>query len=224
MPSDFRFSGYLETEEVRAIINNISAVSLHPERDALLLELLWQSGARVSEAITLKPERVGLTSVVLRNLKQMKRIKVEGGPTDLTHYTKVHDDSATKEVEVSKELCQQIKDFCQKNDIEESQWIFKGNMHPERHLSSWYVWWIVTRASAKAGVFRFGKKHPRTGGKFKGAYPHLFRHSSAMHLLEETNNIMLVKQQLGYSTVSTTQQYAYVKSQNIKKEVSKIKW
>jgi len=215
MNTQFMFSGYLEPEEVRAIISAIPVVSpLHFERDSLLLELLWQSGARVSEAIILTPEKIGMTSVFLKNLKQIKKIAGK----------KVRDEGATKEVEVSKDLCQRLKDFCQENDIKEGEWVFKGNRFLERHLSPWYVWWIVGKASSKAGVFRFGKKHPKTGGRYKSAYPHLFRHSNAMHLLEQIGDITIVKEQLGHASVHTTQGYAYAKKPKIKKEVAKIQW
>ena len=69
------FAGYLEPEEVRKIIDSVPKISKHPERDQLLLEVLWQTGGRVSEVLELVPEHIGTTSVVLRNLKQMKRLK-----------------------------------------------------------------------------------------------------------------------------------------------------
>lgn len=214
--TEYTFS-YLEPEEVRAIINVVPSVSLHAEQDSLLLELLWQSGARVTEAIQFRPEHIGLTSVILRNLKQSKRVKTDSG------VKKVKDEKAIKEVELSATLCQRLKDYCQKNNIQKGEYVFKGASGKGR-AKRWYVWWMMTRASERAGVFRFGKNNPRTGKQLKGAYPHSLRHSNATKLLEETKDIMIVKQQLGHASVRTTQGYAYIRRPRIKREIARIEW
>jgi len=184
----------------------------------LLLEVMWQTGGRVSEVIILTPERIGSTSIVLVNLKQSKRIKI-GNKT-----TKVRDVDAIKEVEISESLCDRIKTYCKEHKIIRGDYIFPGNWNTQKHLTRQYVHEIVTKASENAQIFKRGKRNPRVGVRFKGAYPHIFRHSSAMMMLEETGNIMLVKQQLGHSSVSATQIYAFVKETNIKKAISKINW
>lgn len=212
-----KFSTYLEPEEVRTIINAIPQVSKHPERDQLLIELIWQSGARVTEAITLTPERIGSTSIVLRNLKQYKKVKVSG------RSRRTHDKTATKEVEVSNALCQRLKSYCDKNKIEEGEYVFKGRIK-NNHLSRFYVWKMLGIVSEYVRVYRFGKKNPRTGGRFKGAYPHALRHSNAMFLLEQIGDISIVKEQLGHALITTTQGYAFAKKPRIKKEVAKIEW
>jgi len=214
---EFTFSGYLEPEQVRAIIDAVPEVSKYPERDQLLIELLWQSGARVTEALTLVPERVGMTSVVLTNLKQKKRVK-EG-----EKLVKVADRSAIKEVEVSEELCDRLKAFCDKYEIAVGDWVFKAR-NPRKQLSRWYVWDMMTKVSEQARVFKFGKRHPRTGGKFKGAYPHLLRHSNAMYLLDQTENLDLVREHLGHASIVTTQGYARVKGLKMKKAIKEVSW
>jgi len=213
------FSGYLEIEEIHKIISAVKLVSKHPERDQLLLETMWQTGSRVSEVIHLVPERVGTTSIVLNNLKQVKRVKVPGKEKP----DRVHNPDALKEVEVSAELCQRIKDFCVEHSIHKGEWVFKSS-RGSKSLNRWYVWDLVTRASEKAMIFKFGKKNPKTGGRFKGSFPHLFRHANAQFLLEKTSDIMLVKTQLGHANVSTTQMYAFTKKPKIRAEIKKIQW
>lgn len=215
----YRFSGYLEPSEVRAIINAIPQVSRHPERDILLLELMWQSGARVSEAVDLKPERVGLTSLVLRNLKQVKRVKQRDGK-----FLRVPDDKADKEVEVSGELCRHIKDFCRRNNITRGQYVFQSNRDKTRPLCRKYVHRIMGKASEYAGVFKSGKANPRTGRQYKGAFPHLLRHGNAMLLLEETGDLTIAQEQLGHAVISSTQVYAYAKKPRLKKAIKEINW
>jgi len=199
---------YLEPEESRAIIGSIWAVSKHPDRDCILLDLLWQSGARVSEALGLVPERVGLTSVGLDNLKQRKGKE---------------DPIPVKEVEVTQALCNRIKSFCNANNIKKGDWIFQSNRGTNQ-LSRWYVWWIVNKASEYVRVYKLGKRNRGRPPRFKGAWPHLFRHSNAMYLLEFTGDISLVQQQLGHRSIKTTQEYAYTKRPKIRKAISEMDW
>ena len=211
------FSGYLEPSEVRVIIDTVERVSAHPERDQLLLEVLWQTGARVTEALLVKRGNVSETSILLRNLKQMKIIRNEEGKP-----TRILDKNADKEVEVSKDLCDKLKEFCQRNHFGKDDFIFRANVGTG-HLSRWYVWWLLQKISGVSGIDRFGKRRPVKGRRYS-LYPHLFRHSNAMYLLENTADIKLVQQQLGHKNVSTTQIYAYTKRPKIRKEIAKIEW
>jgi len=224
---DFRFSGYLEQHEVRAVINAIPLVSGHADRDILLIELLWQSGARVSEVLPLTPNDIGMTSVRLINLKQRIALKDENGVTirDENHrIVKVHDPDATKEVEISAELCTMLRIFCEEKGMTGDRHVFQGNRNPDLQLSRWYVWYLLNKASEKAQIRRFGKKNRKTKGRFKGAYPHLLRHSNAMFLLDHTDNIDLVREHLGHASVVTTQGYARVKEIKMKETIREIEW
>ena len=206
---------YIEPSEARAIINSVQLVSRNPDQDTIFVELLWQTGGRVTEVVTMVPERIGTTSVVLNNLKQNKR---DGGKT-------VHDSTAVKEVEISAALCNRLKNYCRANGIKQGEWIFKSPRHSkEGHMTRWYAWKLITKASEAGLVFKFGKRNPRTGGRYKGATPHNFRHGNAMKLLEETQDITVVASQLGHSDVRTTQRYAYVKRPHIKKIIQNIDW
>ncbi len=210
------FSSYLEPPEIRAVIDAIPKVSKYPDRDILLFEALWQTGGRISEVILLVPEHIGTTSIILTNLKQRKRVPGQK--------ERVHDDKAIKEVEVSADLCAKLKAYCEENKIIKGMWVFPHNRGHAKHVDRFYAYRVISAASEKAQVFKFGKKNPATGGRYKGVAPHIFRHSNAMYLLEETKDIMLVKSQLGHSSVSTTQMYAYTKKPKIKSEIKRLKW
>lgn len=193
--------GYLEREEARAIIRAIPDVSLHPERDSLLVEALWQTGGRVTEVLCLMPEQIGLSSMGLVNLKQ--------------HSDKV----PFKEVEVSQALCERLKAYCRSQGIREGEYVFRPNRRKQGHLSRWHTWWIVGKAARAAGVFKLNRF-----GKFKSAWPHLFRHGNAMLLLDEVGDLTLIRQQLGHSSLLTTQGYLSVRRPKLKKKVSEIQW
>lgn len=52
--------------------------------------------------------------------------------------------------------------------------------------------------------------------------PHAFRHTHASSLLEQTNNIYLVSQHLGHSSVSTTQIYLHVVNNQLHDAITKF--
>jgi len=212
---DFKWVGI---EKIKAVLDSIFFVSHHSERDLLLIKLIWRTGCRVTEALELRRDRIGIDSVTLKNLKQRTTI-VENGKKK-----RILDPSATKEIEVSREFCQSLRNYCSDNNIYGGNYVFTGNTNRRKRLSAWYVWWVLDRASRHAGVEVFGKKNPKTQGRYKGIYPHVLRHSNAMYLMELTDDITVAQQQLGHANLNTTKIYASAPKSKIKKVVRDASW
>jgi integrase/recombinase XerD len=226
---------YLEPEQVHRVIENIdNTTSKNPERDRLIVEIMWRTGARISEALQLIYGNVISNEfgniIKMKNLKQVKKDKAKRVLTEFVEEDGIkkrkfiHDTDATKEIVTSKEFCQKIIDYCIKLKLKKDDYIFSYPRSKTGLVTRLYVWRMLNRASIKANIEIFGKKDPRSKGGAKGAYPHMFRHSNAMHLLDKTNNIKLVQQELGHSSVNTTQVYTFVKTKDIEKQIENIEW
>lgn len=197
-------NSYILPKEVLKIIKAVPGVSKHPERDTLIIEIGWETGARVSEVLGLVPEHVLEQSIVLTNLKQRHK----GKP------------APTKIVEVTPELCTWIKKYCESNNIAPGQWVFSMVNDKTRQLHRNIIFTMITRASEAAKVFRLGKANPRTGGRYKGISYHVLRHSYAVYLLRKTDSVKTVQKQLGHANIMSTNAYADIAFDDVRVKVA----
>lgn len=157
-------------------------------RDRALLELLYATGARISEIVRLDVDDVvgsdgALVSVLRLTGKGDKQREVPVGSharTALQAYL----------VRARPGLLGATPD---------PRALFRNSRGGR--LSRQSAWVVLQRAAAGAGL-------PEPGGPAVG--PHLLRHSFATHLLEGGADVRVVQELLGHASVSTTQVYTHV--------------
>lgn len=198
-------NSYITADEVMAIIKAVPEISKFPERDQLLISVVWETGGRVSEVLALVPEHVLDKSIVLDNLKQ-KRKRKDGKPPQ-------------KIITVSPFLSSWIRNYCTKNNIERGQWVFHSEHNTGKRLNRAVAHKMITAASEKAGVFRLGKANMRTGGRYKGISFHVLRHSIATHLLHKGATIKVVQAHLGHSLLASTNMYTNIGIDDVRSAV-----
>jgi integrase/recombinase XerD len=175
----------LTIDEVARLIESPDVTTLKGRRDSALLEFLYGTGARVSEAVALDltdidvEDRVAL--VTGKGSKQ--RIVPLGG----------------KAVEaIARWLPDRGEVVSRKQTGDPLFTSVRG-----RRLSRQAVFNVV-RDAARAGGIRIEK-----------VSPHVLRHSAATHMVEGGADLRTVQELLGHATISTTQVYTRVSSTHL---------
>lgn len=154
-------------------------------RDAALLEILYGTGARISEAVGLDVDDVDLEqrSILLRG-KGSKERRVPLGTCAA--------DAVSSYVSAGRPA-----------QMRAGTPALFLNTRGTR-LSRQSAWAALAAAAERAGVGPSADTHAR------GVSPHTLRHSFATHLLEGGADVRVVQELLGHASVTTTQIYTRV--------------
>jgi integrase/recombinase XerD len=175
----------LSEEQVAAILGSCTGDDSYARRDRALLEFLYATGARISEACGLSLSDLDMDQQVVRLFGKgsKERIVPFGGP--------------------AKRALEDWLSLGGRDVLSPRQWrtradadaVFLGR--GGRRISRQAAWNIVRKYAGIAGI--------------KGDIsPHVMRHSCATHMLRHGADLRVVQELLGHASVSTTQVYTRV--------------
>ena len=180
----------LSLDEVDSLLSAVTGVAAENIRDRALLEFLYATGARISEACGLNLDDLDMSSRVVRLFgKGSKERVVPFGRTAEKHmreYLAV----GGRDVLVP-------SSWAKSTDRDAVFLTNKG-----RRLNRQKAWSIVHEAGVAAGIER-------------ELSPHVLRHSCATHMLEHGADLRIVQEMLGHATISTTQIYTKVSQERL---------
>lgn len=163
-------------------------------RMAAMLEVLYASGLRVSELISLK-----LAAVVHgKALEQPK-------PSDIHEFLIVKGKGGKERfVPLNPSARQALADYIDirphfLNEGKVSPWLFPSSSK-EGHLTRQRFGQLLKELAAEAGL------------DFRRISPHVLRHSFATHLLGGGADLRVIQELLGHSDISTTQIYTHLQT------------
>lgn len=182
---DMKLPEFLYYQEVEKLLNPASQDWV-TARDLALLEVIYSSGLRVSEAVALDMGDIDFPRKTIRVLGKgnKERIVPIGEPALVR--LQVYLDKLGKEKEI----------FLQRGDA-----IFLNNQGKR-----------ITDRSVRTIL----NKYMQAAGLSQHISPHALRHSFATHLLEGGADLRAVQEYLGHSSLSTTQIYTHVTKTRMK--------
>ncbi|MBR2633025.1 MAG: site-specific tyrosine recombinase XerD [Lentisphaeria bacterium] len=179
---------FLSEQEVSRLLNAFSTRSDDPLelRNRVILEMLYSSGLRVSEAAKLPMRAVDFDEEVIR-------VTGKG--------------SKTREVPIGKPALRLLKRYIM--DCRPALAGEKGLTEPALFLSN------HGRALDRERVWQVVKIAAQRSGIRKNIYPHILRHSFASHMLANGADLRSIQELLGHSDISTTEIYTHIESSRL---------
>lgn len=177
----------LTEPEIQALLETPDISTAEGLRDRTMLEMLYATGMRVSELVTVKAASVNLDMrYVIAFGKGSKERIVPLGSVAITYLRKY--------------LAEGRNHFLKENE-KDPETLFLGL--GGQGLTRQRVWEII-------------KQYGRQAGITKMISPHVLRHSFATHLLDNGADLRSVQEMLGHADISTTQIYTHLTNKRLR--------
>ena len=165
----------------------------------LLLELLYATGMRVSELVSLPVK-------VLRQEGRFLMIRGKGNKDRMVLLSRTAIEAMEKYEAARKALASEKGKATKKAEATDSPWLFPSNS------KEGYLPRQVFARDLKDIAIRAGLPHSAVS-------PHVLRHAFASHLLQNGADLRAVQELLGHSDISTTQIYTHVLEERLQELV-----
>ncbi|MFM7685599.1 MAG: site-specific tyrosine recombinase XerD [Actinomycetota bacterium] len=179
----------LSEDEVGALLAAVVGSDPVALRDRALLEFLYATGARISEAC-------GLSLSDIDRDHRVVRLFGKGSKERLVPFGRVADTALGNWLEQGREHLEPLR-WARRGDQEA---VFLNTRGAR-----------LTRQAAWAVVRKYGE----AVGVADRLSPHVLRHSCATHLLDHGADLRIVQEMLGHASISTTQVYTKVSQERL---------
>ena len=180
----------LSMDEVESLLASVTGESSIDLRDRALLEFLYATGARISEACELNLDDLDLSARVVR-------LFGKGSKERVVPFGRLAEEHMRAYLAIGGREALVPENWARAADKEA---VFLTNRG--RRLNRQKAWNIVRDAGRLAGINR-------------ELSPHVMRHSCATHMLEHGADLRIVQEMLGHATISTTQIYTKVSQERL---------
>lgn len=175
---------FLYIDEMLGLLDSIDTSSSLGKRNKAMLELMYASGLRCSEVV----------SLTLSQIDFSHQIVLIHGKGNKDRYVPFHDFAA----EWLKEYIEDVRPLLMQVQNQEHDFVFVNKNGGK-----------MTNRGVENIVDRVMQQYDST----KKIHPHTFRHSFATHLLERGVDLRTVQELLGHENLSTTQVYTHISNQ-----------
>jgi len=170
----------LSEENVEALLDATDLNDPIGLRDRAMLELLYATGLRVSELVTLEHKQINLQQGVVRVM----------GKGNKERLVPMGDEAVTW---ISQYLTEARSELMKSRGVSNSLFVTRRGSGMTRQA----FWYLIKRYAIQAGISQ-------------KLSPHTLRHAFATHLLNHGADLRVVQLLLGHSDLSTTQIYTHI--------------
>jgi integrase/recombinase XerD len=178
---------YLSLEEVDTLLEAPDLSIPRGLRDRAMLDVLYATGLRVSELVSLRPSDLNL---------------------DVGFLTCIGKGDKQRIVPVGEQAIASLRRYLSSGRSailkgQSSPWLFPGGRG--------------TTALTRVGFWKVMKTYALKAGVTSDVSPHVLRHSFATHLLDRGADLRAIQMMLGHAALSTTQIYTHVLEARLKR-------
>ena len=170
----------LSFEEIELLISHINLSKPEGGRNKAILETMYSSGLRVTEAINLKISCLYLDVGFIRVIGKGDKERLIPIGSDAIKFIKIYKDT----IRIHQSPAKNCEDI-----------LFLNNRG--KGLSRVMIFYIIKDLILKSGIK-------------KSISPHSFRHSFATHLVEGGADLRAVQEMLGHESITTTEIYTHI--------------
>lgn len=186
---------FLSEQEIRQLIE-AAARKQNPahRRIAVMLELMYACGLRVSELVSMPENCINF---------EKKQLLIRGKG------------SKERLIPVAGQALEQVQDYLTYRDYflkggRRSVWLFPSKSSASGHVTRDSFFKHLKELAVEAGLDR------------DKVSPHVLRHSFATHLLNHNADLRAVQKMLGHEDIGTTEIYTHIISDDLIKKVQKL--
>ncbi len=180
----------LTEAQVTSLIDAVVVTEPIHRRDLALIELLYATGARISEAVGLSIGEIDLGA-------RLVRLYGKGSKERIVPFGSTAASALDDWFSPSGRAAMVPDQWRSRGDAEAVFLNTRGG-----RLSRQAAWAVIKRYGVRAGI----------GGELS---PHVLRHSCATHLLDHGADLRVVQEMLGHASISTTQIYTKVSQERL---------
>ena len=175
-----RLPQVLSTGEVEVLLSQPQLSDPAGMRDKAMLELIYATGIRVSELVSLNLPDVQLEMGYIRCLGKGAKERI---------------------IPLGSVAVQYVEEYLSRSRVK----LTKGKPEHQALFVN-----VQGKRLTRQGFWKIIKKYAREGKIDKPITPHTLRHSFATHLLENGADLRSVQEMLGHADISTTQIYTHL--------------
>jgi len=190
---------YLTHDEIKLLINTaLKDESVKGRRNTMMLQLLYATGLRITELVSLRRENIRFDTGFLNVLGKGGR---------------------QRDIPLPLSVCEQLQHYI--NDIVPQIVIHASSANSAKAILFPTVKNGVVGSITRQSFWIILKKLLKSAGIAKAVSPHTLRHSLATHLLQAGANIRSLQLWLGHEQMSTVEIYTHLDTRMVRKSYDK---